>query len=114
MDRKSKGNKGEEMAVKWLVNNGYEILERNYRYGRGEIDIIALWQNELLIFVEVKFRSRNDFGNPETHIETGQKHLIIQTAEEYIYAINWIKDIRFDVLAVNSKGVVVYLKDAFH
>ena len=63
-DKISKGKYGEQLAAEFLSENGYEIIERNYRYKHAEIDIIAR-QGEALIFVEVKLRSSQTFGVPE-------------------------------------------------
>ena len=63
MDNKTKGKKGEDLAKSHYQALGFEILEENYRYKRCEIDLIALLKEELLVFIEVKNRSRSDFGN---------------------------------------------------
>jgi len=114
MDNKNKGKYGEDAAVKLLKKLDFEILERNYRHKRSEIDIIALKENELLVFIEVKLRSGLDFGEPENFVTNAQKRMIIKAAEEYIYGINWHKDIRFDIITVNPKGEVEHFEDAFY
>ena len=60
--RKALGHKGETLAVLYLEGKGYEIIERNFRCRRGEIDIIAQKENEL-IFIEVRSRSTNNYGS---------------------------------------------------
>ncbi|MEM6831709.1 MAG: YraN family protein, partial [Bacteroidota bacterium] len=103
MDRKSKGILAEQLAQDHYKNHGYEILEANYRHHRAEVDFIALNEQEsLLVFVEVKKRSRSDFGDPETFVSENQVGLIKEAAEAYILGINWNKDIRFDIVAVDS------------
>jgi putative endonuclease len=115
MDHKAKGKIGENLARKYLESNGFEVLESNYRYLRGEIDLITLWQNELLVFVEVKARSNLDFGDPESFVSPGQERLILQAAEEYIFAINWKKDIRFDIIAIDlNTEKLEHFPDAFY
>ena len=114
MDNKIKGKFGEDVAISHLEKSGYEILERNYRHKRGEIDIIALFENKLLVFVEVKLRSRIDFGQPEDFVTNVQKNLIINGAEDYVFAINWNKDIRFDIITVGLEGEVEHFEDAFY
>jgi putative endonuclease len=115
MDRKTKGKIGEAMAETFLKKKGIEILEKNYRYGRGEIDLIGLKDNRLLIFVEVKYRKNDQFGQPESFVSTSQQQLIMATAEEYIHGINWQKDIRFDIVAIDeSTGELTHLEDAFY
>lgn len=62
MSNKIKGKYGEDLAVNYLIKNGYAIVERNYRFSRyGEVDIIAL-DKDVLCFVEVKTRTSNAFG----------------------------------------------------
>ncbi|MEQ9402274.1 MAG: YraN family protein [Cyclobacteriaceae bacterium] len=113
MDRKTKGNQGEELIKRQYESEGGEILETNYRYKRAEIDLIVLEREELLIFVEVKTRSRKDFGEPETFVSTAQQSRIKEAAEDYIFAINWKKDIRFDIACVDMGGKSEIFKDAF-
>ena len=113
MDRKTKGNQGEEIAKRYYENQSYEILESNYRFNRAEIDLIALQDENLLIFIEVKNRSRKDFGDPETFVSEAQQNRIKEAAEDYIYGINWKKDIRFDIACVDSRGNLEVFEDAF-
>ena len=114
MDRKKAGFKGETLAREHYLQAGYEILETNYRFKRAEIDFIALSRDEkLLVFVEVKARRRTDFGEPETFVSAPQKDRIRAAAEDYIYGINWRKDIRFDIACVDSRQQVEVFEDAF-
>lgn len=114
MDNRSIGFKGEEASKEFYENLGFEILETNYRYKRAEIDFIALSEDEqLLVFVEVKNRSRKDFGEAETFVSDAQQDRIKTAAEEYIFGINWKKDIRFDIACVDAKGNVEVFEDAF-
>ncbi len=96
------GDKGEELAVKFLENKGYTIVKRNYRYGKGEIDIIAKDPNEDgLVFVEVKSRKSLEFGHPEESINRNKIKQLKRIAELYLFE-NEIKEIlcRFDVIAI--------------
>lgn len=114
MDRKAIGIKGEELARDYYKKRGYDVLETNYRFKRAEIDIIVLNESlGLLVFVEVKKRSRSDFGEAESFVSDSQQILIKEAAEEYIYGINWKKDIRFDIVAIDKKDRVEVFQDAF-
>ncbi|WKK78510.2 YraN family protein [Marivirga salinae] len=115
MNTKKIGDKGENFAVNILENKGYEILERNYRFKRCEIDIIALHQN-LLIFIEVKALHSFHHGYPEERVNQSKINNLMEAAENYIYAINWQKDIRFDILSINLNEPDKYLhiEDAFY
>lgn len=100
-----KGLKGEKIACNYLIDNGYSILERNYKFKTGEIDIIALKEN-IIIFVEVKARSSTYYGYPYEAVNRKKQEKIIKTAMHYVKLHN-IRDIqfRFDVIEVYlSKG----------
>ncbi|MFH6983177.1 YraN family protein [Marinoscillum luteum] len=113
MDTKNKGKYGEDLAVSYLRKKGFEIVERNYRFRKGEIDLITLLNNEVLVFVEVKLRKGDAYGDPETFVSRKQERLIIQAAEDYIFAINWQKDIRFDIISITGSRVE-HIEDAFY
>jgi len=99
-NRRKTGSIGEEIACEFFSKLGYEIIERNYQYGHGEIDIIAM-DREILVFIEVKYRKNLEYGPPETAITKGKQKLIRRTAEAYLYE-NDIKDqeCRIDVAAI--------------
>lgn len=113
MKSQNQGKYGEDLAVSFLQKRGFEILERNYRNRKGEIDVIALLKNELLVFIEVKYRSQVDYGHPEAFVSKRQADIIVHTAEEYIYSINWKRDIRFDIISI-FKGQISHIQDAFY
>ncbi|GAB3504261.1 YraN family protein [Emticicia fontis] len=93
------GNKAEEMAATFLQKEGYMILDRNYVFGKGEIDIIAQKDN-WLIFVEVRARTEVIYGFPEQTISKAKASLIMKTAENYVYQKDWRGKIRFDIIAI--------------
>ena len=66
--KQEKGKKGEQMAADYLRSKGYQILETNWRMGHLEVDIIAIGNN-MLVFVEVKTRATNAFGEPEVFVD---------------------------------------------
>lgn len=98
------GDQGEDSAEIFLVKQGYEVLERNYRYARNEIDLICLKKN-LLVFVEVKFRKNASHGFAEDFVDDKKMERLRECAEHYMEQINWQKDIRFDVLAVTPNRI---------
>ena len=92
------------------------ILQRNYRFERGEIDIIAE-DGEELVFVEVKARRTKAFGEPEDSVTTQKQEQIQRVAEGYLFE-HAISDraCRFDVVAIffrNGKAEINHLKNAF-
>lgn len=116
---RAKGDEGEELAVELLKGKGFEIIERNYRYGKGEIDIIAKdTAKGFLVFVEVKSRKNLEFGEPEYAITQKKIKQIKKIAELYLYEKN-IKeaDCRFDVVAIqfgqSAKPQINYYENAF-
>jgi len=99
---KKTGDEGEDLAVELLESKGYTIINRNYRYGKGEIDIIAKDpQEEGLVFIEVKSRKSFEYGSPEEAITKNKIKQLKRIAELYLYE-NEIKEIlcRFDVIAI--------------
>ena len=78
-----KGMTYEAQAARWLQEQGYEILWRNFRCRYGEIDIIARDQ-ETFVFVEVKYRSRHKFGSPEEAITAAKQRHISNVALYYM------------------------------
>ena len=114
-ERRKIGDKGEEEAANFLFANGYEVLNRNYRYGRGEIDIIAR-KGDTLAFVEVKTRKNIVYGYPESFVSENQQELILSAAEEYIKQYDWRGTIRFDIIAIlwgNDEIKLDHFEDAF-
>ena len=110
------GKLGEDKAAAYLKSEGYEILARNHRYKKSEIDLICQ-KDGLLIFVEVKIRSGRNFGEPETFVSHSQQSAITRAADAYVLDTDWPGDIRFDIIAiVKNKGEeeLVHLKDAFY
>ncbi|MBO9640931.1 MAG: YraN family protein [Siphonobacter aquaeclarae] len=93
------GEKGEDMAAFFLQKSGYDVVGRNYRSGKAEIDLI-IRKNDWLIFVEVKTRSGVAFGYPESFVSPAKAALLKRAAEEYIFAVDWKGPIRFDIVSI--------------
>ena len=114
------GNKGEELAVEFLISKGFQILERNWRYNKAEIDIIA--KDEYgLVFIEVKTRTSSDFGQPEEFVSSYQEELIFGAAQRYMEKADYDWEIRFDIIAILAKEHsewknydIKHIKDVFH
>ena len=111
------GRSGEELASSYLQAKGYEILARNYRFKRAEIDIIAQL-GKLLVFIEVKTRGSDRHGFPEEFVSTKKVNLFLLAADEYIYQHNWQHDIRFDIISLTTTPSgefnIHHVEDAFH
>ncbi len=93
------GRKGEAMAVRFLRRKHFEILETNWRRGRGEIDIIAR-DGDVLVFVEVKTRTGNHFAQPEHFVSPlKMKHIAVMAAM-YVEEMEFEGELRFDVIGI--------------
>ncbi len=98
--KREKGKIGEEAASEFLKHQGYDILEQNYYYNHGEIDIIAK-ENDVLVFVEVKSRRSARFGEPQESVTPKKQELLRRTAEGYVQERSIGEmECRFDVVAV--------------
>jgi putative endonuclease len=110
------GAEGENAAAEFLVGKGYEILERNYRHGRAEIDLVVREKN-WLVFVEVKTRSNSSYGFPEEFVDGAKKQMILMAAKEYIYKIDWQGNVRYDIVSIlgtEFEREIVHFEDAFY
>lgn len=102
--KKKLGEKGEDIAVRYLKSRGYRIVARNYRVRLGEIDIIAE-QGADLVFVEVKTRSDNSFGSPFESVTVQKQKQLSRVALEYL-SRNGCQDrpARFDVVGIRFES----------
>jgi putative endonuclease len=109
------GEKGEQLAVDFLIKKGYKILERNYRYLKAEVDIIAI-KNEVLAVVEVKTRSSDYFGNPQDFVNPKKIKLLLSAIDYYVVEKDLEVEVRFDIVAIihqPKETKIEHLKDAF-
>ncbi|HTY60871.1 MAG TPA: YraN family protein [Acidobacteriota bacterium] len=107
-----RGRKGERIACRYLLKQGFDILARRYRSRSGELDIIA-YEGALLVFLEVKTRSSADFGEPWEFVDWQKQQTLRRTAEDFIadhdlgqYAY------RFDIVSVLGTEVTLF-RNAF-
>ncbi|TAE04195.1 MAG: YraN family protein [Bacteroidetes bacterium] len=112
---KKLGQKGEDLACNYLISKGFQILERNFRHKRFEIDLIVKHENTI-VFVEVKLRSSLNFGNPEDFVSQKQQNRIIEAANFYLSEKNIDSEIRFDIIAISNlqKPEIEHFEDAFY
>lgn len=109
------GKKGEQLAIDFLVKNDYQILEKNYRYLKAEVDIIAQ-KKDTLAAIEVKTRTSAYFGNPEEFVNPKKIKLLISAIDNYVVERDLDVEVRFDIIAIitNKKETKIeHLKDAF-
>lgn len=110
------GKKGEEIAARHLNGKGYKIIQRNWRYAKDEIDIIAETE-DFIVFVEVKTRSTRFFGEPEESVTDQKEKFVIRAADEYINQKEIDKEARFDIISIiidGNKQSIRHIEDAFY
>ncbi len=110
------GKKGEQLAVDFLLKNGYDIVERNYRFDKAEVDIIAQ-KSDILAIIEVKTRSTTDFGNPQDFVKPKQIQRLVKAVDEYIITNRLDVEVRFDIIAIvkeDKSFKIEHLEDAFY
>jgi putative endonuclease len=127
--KQSIGKKGEQLALHFLIEKGFDTLATNFRAGKGngiasngEIDIIVKKEN-VIHFIEVKTRKNDDFGNPESFVSEAQANKIAQTAELFLEKYeeelnqNFKGFIQFDIISVLfEKDIlkeILHLEDTF-
>lgn len=110
---------GEEKAARFLTQQGFRILERNFHSRFGEIDLVAE-QGEYLVFVEVRLRKATEHGRPEETVDHRKQEKLRLTAEYYLQTHFTKKQPRFDVVALYAKDgmdtrplPVKHIKNAF-
>lgn len=109
------GKKGEELALNYLQQKGYSILETNYRHKKEEVDIIAKDKDSLVV-VEVKPRSTNIHGSPKDAVGPKKQTLLIQAANAYLEENGLDMEIRFDIISItlSPEYQIEHIKDAFY
>jgi putative endonuclease len=112
------GKKAEDSACIYLVDKGYQIIQRNWRFSKAEIDIIAKdSRSDTLVFIEVKSRTYNAFGEPESGVSRKKIKLVSDAASVYMEQSGYNWAIRFDIIGVqfNNKdeALINHFEDAF-
>ena len=111
-DKIKKGKDGETRAENFLKEKGYEIVVRNYRFRRSEIDLIVRKEN-WLVFVEVKMRSSSAFGHPEQSVNSAKRKKVMEGAAQYLTETNRQGNVRYDIVAIGRREIV-HFEDAFY
>ena len=109
------GKRAEDLALKFLESKGYHLIERNYRFGRAEIDLIVA-NDELVVFAEVKMRTSTAFGHPEDFVDEAKAERLQDAAGHFCEDFGVEKQIRFDIIALLKQGKVYqieHFEDAF-
>lgn len=111
------GQEGERLACAFLQAQGFDVLERNWRDGHHELDIIARHGPELVI-VEVKTRSSERHGEPAEAVKAGKRGKLIKAANAYVATMDIDLSLRFDIVSVilhpQGKPYIHHIPDAFY
>ncbi|MGE5454344.1 MAG: YraN family protein [Methylocystaceae bacterium] len=109
--RQHLGKQGEEIAVRYLKSQGYQVLRERYRVAQGEIDIIATW-GQTLVFIEVKTRTSTAYGLPAEAVTYQKQGKIRQVAMAFLQEGNHkYNNFRFDVISILMQGREKYQLD---
>lgn len=116
-NNKEVGRLGEDIAVRFLEEKGFTILDRNYNFEHAELDIVA-YQGRFIVFVEVKTRSSKNYGEPEEAIDENKRKQLLHVAEAWIFERKMEgAPARFDVISVlypdSPKEEIRHYEEAF-
>lgn len=109
------GKRGEQIAVHYLVEKGYEIIETGWKHKHKEIDIIAK-KNRMLVVVEVKTRSDNKYTQPEEAVDVKKQRFLSEAIEAFIQDYVDFDEIRFDIIAIllkTNEHTLYHIENAF-
>lgn len=116
LNNRAAGDLGEEIARRYLVRKGHEILARNYRTRRGELDLISR-HGDTLVIVEVKLRRGTAYGDPLEAVTPRKQQSIRLMTEEYLSEQTpHFQTLRFDVVGILLRGEraeITHVEDAF-
>ena len=123
-EAKKTGDRGEALAARFLEAKGYTVLERNYRYEHGELDLVCFFPaakyraGGQVVFVEVKTRTGLDFGRPEEAVTEAKQRTLRHAAEAYLYERKLENAAcRFDVVSIVLRPAqppeIEHFEDAF-
>lgn len=96
------GKAGEKLAEAYLAEKGFRILHRNWRCGHEEIDLIAS-KDDMVHFVEVKYRSSDYHGYPEQAVNKKKIKTLLKAIEQFLYQHRQYTDFRLDVLSITER-----------
>ncbi|OYT16102.1 MAG: YraN family protein [Bacteroidetes bacterium 4572_77] len=115
-DHNDLGNFGEQLALEFLVAKGFKVLDTNWVFMHKEIDIIAR-KDQFIVFVEVKTRRTNYFGEPFTFVNVAKQRHIVKAADAYINRFDIHEEARFDIISVlynDHQKDIKHIEDAFY
>ncbi len=116
-NNKIKGQVGEEIARRYLVNKGFNIVATNWRTAHLEVDIIAEYE-KYIVFVEVKLRYPGTALEPHMTVNRKKQKHLVKAANEYLLQNNEEREARFDIVSIlvgtGEKPLIEHFEDAFY
>ena len=111
------GALGEQIAVDYLIERGYQIIERNWSNGHKEIDIVAK-DGDTIVIVEVKTRRSTYLVEPETAVDVFKQRNLIWAANSFVNRFQYDNDVRIDIISIvidrNNEKRIEHIEDAFY
>ncbi len=107
-----KGSAAEQQALKWLKKQGLSLEQQNYQCRQGEIDLI-MRDGEVLVFVEVRYRSHPDFGSAAESVTAAKQRKLLRTAAHFLQRQAHTPPCRFDIIGLDSDNHIQWIKNAF-
>jgi putative endonuclease len=110
------GKQGEDLAAEYLKKQGFTILERNWRIGHYELDLIAK-EGDMVVVVEVKTRTSLYGGEPEVSVNRMKQRTLVKAANAYVLHFGIDLPVRFDIISIVIKGdnhIIHHIRDAFY
>lgn len=113
------GKWGEDLAAKYLEQKGYVIRDRDWRQGKLDLDIVAVADDgETVVFVEVKARKTNAFGQPEQAVDAKKIKRLARAADSYVKSLGVSAPLRFDIVSIigdqKEAQTIEHIVDAFN
>ncbi|WP_456412322.1 YraN family protein [Thiolapillus sp.] len=106
-----KGEAAEALARRWLQAQGLTFNEQNYRCKSGEIDLV-MQDGETLVFVEVRYRSRREFGSAIDSITPAKQQKLLHAAQHYLQRFRHTPACRFDIIGIDREHRVQWIRNA--
>ena len=110
------GHEGEDIAAKYLEQKGYAVLDRNWRCGHKDLDLVVTKDN-VVVFVEVKTRTGTEWGDPVDAVTDRKIRRIVNSADAYIRFNQIDMDARFDIVSIvveDGEFKVEHIEQAFY
>lgn len=106
------GRDAESRAAAFLQAQGLKLQARNWRCRFGEIDLV-MQDGPTLVFVEVRLRSRSDFGGAPASVTPTKQRRLLAAARQYLATLRTLPPCRFDVVALSGSGAPEWIRNAF-